>query len=88
MIPTIEHVERWADPFVDRLLDEEPAILLEGPRGSGKSTLLRSIAHRRNALVLDLDDDSVLQLVREDVGSALASAPCRPSTTRPARSAC
>ncbi|MEP7111945.1 MAG: AAA family ATPase [Ilumatobacteraceae bacterium] len=66
-------MERWADRFIDRLLDEEPAILLEGPRGSGKSTLLRSIAHRRNALVLDLDDDSVLQLVREDVGSALAS---------------
>ena len=73
MIPTIEHVERWADPYIDGLLDEEPAILLEGPRGSGKSTLLRSIAQRRNALVLDLDDDSVLRLVREDVGSALAS---------------
>lgn len=73
MIPTIEHVERWADPFIDRLIDEEPAILLEGPRGSGKSTLLRSIAQRRNALILDLDDDGVLQLVREDVGSALAS---------------
>ena len=39
MIPTIEHVERWADPYIDGLLDEEPAILLEGPRGSGKSTL-------------------------------------------------
>jgi len=73
MIPTIEHVARWAEGFVDDLLDDEPAILLEGPRGSGKSTLLRSIARRRNALVLDLDDDSVLQLVREDVGSALAS---------------
>jgi predicted AAA+ superfamily ATPase len=60
VIPIIEHVERWADYFIDRLLDEEPAILLEGPRGSGKSTLLRSIAQRRNALVLDLDDDSVL----------------------------
>ena len=69
----IEHVERWADAFIDGLLGEEPAILLEGPRGSGKSTLLRSIARRRNALVLDLDDDSVLRLVREDVGSALAS---------------
>ena len=73
MITTSEHVDRWADPFIDRLLDEEPAILLEGPRGSGKSTLLRSIAHRRNALLLDLDDDSVLRFVREDVGSALAS---------------
>ena len=66
-------MDRWADPFIDRLLEEEPAILLEGPRGSGKSTLLRSIAHRRNALLLDLDDDSVLRFVREDVGSALAS---------------
>ena len=73
MIHTNEHVERWAEAFVDDLLGDEPAILLEGPRGSGKSTLLRSIARRRNALVLDLDDDSVLQLVREDVGSALAS---------------
>jgi uncharacterized protein len=73
VIPTIDHIERWADAFIDGLLDEEPAILLEGPRGSGKSTLLRSIAQRRNAVLLDLDDDSVLQLVREDVGSALAS---------------
>lgn len=73
MVPTIDHVVRWAEAFVDDLLDDEPAILLEGPRGSGKSTLLRSIAQRRKALVLDLDDDSVLRLVREDVGSALAS---------------
>lgn len=73
MIPPIEHVRRWAETFVDDLLDEESAILLEGPRGSGKSTLLRSIAKRRGALVLDLDDDSVLRLVREDVATALAS---------------
>jgi hypothetical protein len=25
MVPTIEHVERWADAFIDGLLDEEPA---------------------------------------------------------------
>jgi uncharacterized protein len=67
------HVERRAEPFVDGLLDEEPAILLEGPRGSGKSTVLRAIAQRRDATVFDLDDDDVLRLVREDVGSALAS---------------
>lgn len=73
MIPAIGHVDRWADRFVDGLLDEEPAIVLEGPRGSGKSTLLRAIAQRRNATVLDLDDDTVLRFVRDDVGSALAS---------------
>ena len=37
VITTSEHVDRGADPFIDRLLDEEPAILLEGPRGSGKT---------------------------------------------------
>jgi predicted AAA+ superfamily ATPase len=73
MVLVIGHIERWAEPFIDGLLDEEPAILLEGPRGSGKSTLLRSIAQRRNAIVLDLDDDGVLRLVREDPSSALAS---------------
>ena len=36
--------------------------------------MLRSIAQRRNATLLDLDDDSVLRLVREDVGAAVASA--------------
>jgi predicted AAA+ superfamily ATPase len=30
------HVQRDARPVLDRLVDEEPAILLEGPRGSGK----------------------------------------------------
>ena len=73
MVPAIGQVARWAQPFVDDLLDEEPAILLEGPRGSGKSTLLRAIAQRRRATVLDLDDEGVLRLVREDPGSALSS---------------
>lgn len=73
MFPAIGHVHRWADAFVDSLLDEEPAILLEGPRGSGKSTLLRAITERRGATVLDLDDDGVLRLIREDPGAALAA---------------
>ena len=73
MVPAIGHVQRWADAFVDGLLDEEPAILLEGPRGSGKSTLLRAIAARRGATVIDLDDTNVLRLVHEDPDAALAS---------------
>ena len=73
MVPAIGYVQRWADTFVDGLLDEEPAILLEGPRGSGKSTLLRAIAARRDAMVIDLDDSSVLRLVHEDADAALAS---------------
>ncbi|MBI2684602.1 MAG: ATP-binding protein [Actinobacteria bacterium] len=73
MAPVIGHIDRWAGPFIDGLLNEEAAILLEGPRGSGKSTLLRAIAQRRDAMVLDLDDDAVLRFVREDVGAAVAS---------------
>ena len=73
MVPAIGYVQRWADTFVDGLLDQEPAILLEGPRGSGKSTLLRAIAARRDAMVIDLDDSSVLQFVHEDADAALAS---------------
>jgi hypothetical protein len=73
VVPSIGYVQRWADTFVDGLLDEEPAILLEGPRGSGKSTLLRAIAARRDAMVIDLDDSSVLRLVHEDADAALAS---------------
>ena len=73
MLGPIRHVPRWAEAFLASMLDEEPAILLEGPRGSGKATLLRLLAQRHGVTVLDLDDDAILRLVREDPGSALAS---------------
>ena len=71
-VPAIEYIDRWMNSFVADLLDEEPAILIEGPRGSGKSTLLRTVAERRGGRILDLDDPDVLRLVREDVGSAIS----------------
>ena len=71
-VPAIEYIDRWMNSFVAELLDEEPAILIEGPRGSGKSTLLRTVAERRGGRILDLDDPDVLRLVREDVGSAIS----------------
>ncbi len=46
---------------------------MEGPRGSGKSTILRAIAANRRATLIDLDDESVLRLVRQDPGAALAA---------------
>jgi predicted AAA+ superfamily ATPase len=73
MVEPIGHVQRWAEAFVDGLLEEEPAVLLEGPRGSGKSTLLRAIARRRGAVLVDLDDENVLRLVRQDPEASLAS---------------
>ncbi|MGH9164723.1 MAG: AAA family ATPase, partial [Acidimicrobiales bacterium] len=59
------HVERDAQAFVERLLDEEAAILVEGPRGSGKSTLLRAITVARGGTILDLDDPATARLVSE-----------------------
>lgn len=69
------HVERAAASFVDALMAEEPAILVEGPRGSGKSTLLRSIAAARGGAVLDPDDPATARLVAEDPAGAVGGRP-------------
>lgn len=65
------HVHRDARPFLDELIKDEPAVLVEGPRGSGKSTLIREIAAEQGARLVDLDDEAVLSLVRQDPTSAL-----------------
>ena len=65
-------VARDVAPALDDLLRDEPAILVEGPRGSGKSTVLQAAATARGARVLDLDDESVRALVREDPTGAVA----------------
>lgn len=71
----VAYVERAAAPFVDALMAEEPAILVEGPRGSGKSTLLRAIAAARRGAVLDLDDPATARLVAEDPAGAVGGRP-------------
>ncbi len=73
MFTPIGDVPRFAEPFLNTLLEVEPAVILEGPRGSGKSTLLRALASGRGGRIVDLDDEAVLRLVREDVSLALAS---------------
>ena len=62
----VAQVERRAARFVETLMGEEPAILVEGPRGSGKSTLLRGITDSLGGVVLDLDDPATARLVAED----------------------
>lgn len=72
MQPVIHgHVDRDARPVLERLLDDEPAVILEGPRGSGKSTLLRQVAAGRSARVVDLDDEAALSSVLQDPTTAL-----------------
>lgn len=68
----VAQVERRAGRFVEALMGEEPAILLEGPRGSGKSTLLRGITAALGGVVLDLDDPATARLVAEDPVGAVA----------------
>jgi uncharacterized protein len=66
-------VARDAAGYLQLLVSEEPAVLVEGPRGSGKSTLVRQIAARRGGRIIDLDDEAVLALVEQDPSTALTS---------------
>ncbi len=47
-------------------LQEEPALLLQGPRTVGKSTLLEGIAQTAGVTVLDLDDPATREAVTLD----------------------
>jgi uncharacterized protein len=66
-------VQRQARGVVQRLVSEEPAVLLEGPRGSGKSTLLRSITQQLGGRIVDLDDAATLNQVLAGSDSLLLS---------------
>jgi predicted AAA+ superfamily ATPase len=57
-------------------LDEEPLVLLQGPRTVGKTYLLRQLAARRGGVVIDLDDPPTRDAVRADAATFLSgSAP-------------
>ena len=53
-------------------MNDEPVVLLEGPRSVGKSTLLRQIASQRGGRILDLDDPATLGAVQTDPATLLA----------------
>ena len=57
---------------LDRRLEEEPAIVLNGPRTVGKSTLLDALARRRGTVVVDCDDPATRAAVRNDPGRFVA----------------
>lgn len=54
------------------LLAEEPALLLAGPRAGGKTTVVTELGRILGVEVLDLSDDAVLALAREDVSDFIA----------------
>jgi uncharacterized protein len=66
-------VPRVAEGFIEQLVGDEPAVLIEGPRGSGKSTLLRSITAKFGGRIVDLDDAGTLAAIRAGSQAPLAS---------------
>lgn len=60
------HIRRRLVDVIAARLQEEPVIVLQGPRTVGKSTLLREIAAGRNARLLDLDDLATRDAVAGD----------------------
>ncbi|MCC5953655.1 MAG: ATP-binding protein [Acidimicrobiia bacterium] len=56
---------RLGSVALDRF-NEEPVLLLQGPRSVGKSTLLRDLARKVDARVLDLDDVATRDAVSAD----------------------
>lgn len=53
---------------LSRRLEEEPAIVLNGPRTVGKSTLLHALADSLGKTVIDCDDPATRAAVRNDPG--------------------
>jgi len=65
-------VQRRLGAIARERFDEEPVLLLQGPRTVGKSTLLRELAGRLGAKVVDLDDVATREAVAADPALFLA----------------
>jgi predicted AAA+ superfamily ATPase len=59
-------VDRRLGEVVRRRLDDEPVVVLQGPRAVGKSTLLRALAASRGREIVDLDDLATRDAARAD----------------------
>ncbi len=70
MEPRLDRIadRRLASVALERF-EEEPVLLLQGPRSVGKSTLLRELADQIGAEVLDLDDLATRDAVAADPGT-------------------
>ena len=61
-------VPRRLERVIQRLMAEEPVVILQGPRAVGKSTLLRRLGESAGAGVTDLDDLATREAVAVDPG--------------------
>lgn len=59
-------LERHAAAFASEALDAFPALVIQGARQVGKSTFAQILSRDRRALLLTLDDPSVLDAARSD----------------------
>ena len=63
--PTAKLFPRFATDRVTTTLKDTPVVMVNGPRQCGKTTLVREFASR-NRTYITLDDDTVLEAVRND----------------------
>ena len=75
MAPAVPFERRILEVALARL-DEEPLLLLQGPRTVGKTYLLNQVAARRGGEVIDLDDPPPRDAVRRDASTFVASDAC------------
>lgn len=73
--PARSSVDRRALRVARQRLEEDPVVLLEGPRSVGKSTALRELAAAAGATVVDLDDLATRDAVAADPGLFLSGTP-------------
>lgn len=62
-------------PIITELIEEEPVVLVEGPRTVGKSTLLNEIAASTGAPLLDLDEPAIRAAVTDDPSTFISGGP-------------
>jgi predicted AAA+ superfamily ATPase len=61
-----EIAERRLNEVVRSRMNDEPVLVLQGPRAVGKSTLLRALANSRSREIVDLDDLATRDAARAD----------------------
>jgi uncharacterized protein len=65
-------IDRLIGPSIDTLIDEEPVVIVQGPRACGKTTLVRQLSARRSRDLLDVGQPSEFAVATQDPAAYLA----------------